>query len=77
LKDLNLGRNDDDDCKVASKKITGNAADIVTKCDNGTQTSHFEALSRESVRGTVKMQGSDGTSEMTITGKWIGATCRE
>ena len=76
LKDLNLGRNDEG-CKVVSKKITGNTADIVMKCESGTQTLHYEALSPESMRGTLKMQGGDGPSEMTITGKWIAAACRE
>lgn len=76
LKDLNLGKNDEG-CKVVSKKITGNAADIVMKCDRGTQTLHYEALSPESMRGTLKMQGGEGPSEMAITGKWIAAACRE
>ena len=75
LKDLNLGKNDEG-CKVASKKITGNAADIVMKCNSGTQTLHYEALSPESMRGTLKMQGGDGPSEMAITGKWIAAACK-
>ena len=76
LKELNLGKNDDDECTVTSKKITGNAADVVVKCDNGTRTIHYEALSRESVRGTLKATGGDGPSEMTITGKWIAAACK-
>lgn len=74
LQDLNLGRTERD-CKAVSKKITGNAADIVMKCDGGTQTLHYEALSPESMRGTLKMQGGDGPSEMTITGKWVGTSC--
>lgn len=76
LKDLNLGRTDDD-CQVTSKKITGNAADIVMKCEGRTQTLHYEALSRESMRGTIKASGGDGPSEMTITGKWVAAACKE
>ena len=75
LKELNLGKNDDD-CKVTSKKITGNVADVVTKCDGGTRTIHYEALSRESVRGTIKSTGGDGPSEIAITGKWVAAACK-
>jgi hypothetical protein len=76
LKDLNLGKNDED-CKVTSKKITGNAADIVMTCDGRRQTLHYEALSPESLRGTIKADGGDGPSEMTITGKWVAAACTE
>ena len=80
LKDLNLGANDDEDCKVTAKKITGRMADITMTCSGDeprTQTMHYEALSRESMRGTVKVSGGDGPSEMTITGKWIAAACTE
>ena len=78
LKDLNLGKHDDDDdCKVTSKKITGSVADITVTCDDHTQTMHYEALSRESVRGTVKMAGGNAPSEVNITGKWIAAACKE
>ena len=80
MKDLNLAKNDDDDCKVTSKKITGNVADITTTCTGDeprTQTMHYEALSRESMRGTINMKGGNGPSEMTITGKWVAAACKE
>jgi hypothetical protein len=77
LKDLNLGKNDDDDCKVTSKKITGSTADVTVKCEDHTQTMHYEALSPESVRGTLKRTGGEGPAEMTITGKWIAAACKE
>ena len=77
LKELNLGKGDDDDCKVTSKKITGNVADVVTKCEDHTQTMHYEALSRESVRGTIKTTGGNGPSEIALTGKWVAAACKE
>jgi hypothetical protein len=76
LSDLNLGRTEDD-CKVTSKKITGNAADIVMICDGRPQTLHYEALSPESVRGTIKSTGGEGPSELTIAGKWVAAACKE
>ena len=76
LNDLRLGRTEEN-CQVTSKKITGNAADIVMKCDGRTQTMHYEALSPESMRGTIKTNGGEGPSEMTLTGKWIAAACRE
>jgi hypothetical protein len=76
LRDLNLGRTESD-CQVTSKRITGNVADIVMKCDGRTQTLRYEALSRESMRGTIRTSGGDGPSEMTIAGKWIAAACRE
>jgi hypothetical protein len=80
LKEMNLGVSDDEDCKVTSKKITGSAADITMTCTGDrprTQSMHVEAVSRESMRGTMKMTGGDGPSEVGITGKWIGAACKE
>jgi hypothetical protein len=80
LKDLNLAKDDDDDCKVTAKKITGSVADITTTCSGNephTQTMHYEALSRESVRCTIKTTGGNMPSEMTITGKWVAAACKE
>ena len=80
LKELNLAKSDDEDCKVTAKKITGSVADVTTTCtgDNPhTQTMHFDALSRESVRGTMKITGGNMASEMTITGKWVAAACKE
>jgi len=79
LQDLNLAKNDDDECKVTSKKITGNAADIVLQCtgDNpGTKTMHVERLSAESMRGTLKSTGGKGPGEIAITGKWVAAACK-
>ena len=80
LKELNLAKSDDEDCKVTAKKITGSVADITTTCTGynpHTQTMHFEALSRESVRGIMKVTGGNGPSEVTITGKWVAAACKE
>ena len=77
LKNINLGKSDQEDCMVTSKKITGNVADVAMKCEDHTQTMHFEALSRESVRGIMKVTGGNGPSEVTITGKWVAAACKE
>ena len=80
MKELNLGKSDDEDCKVTAKKITGNVADITTTCagdEPHTQTMHYEALSRESMRGTIKIAGGNAPSEMTITGKWVATACKE
>ena len=79
LRELNLANTDDEGCKVTSRKITATTADIAMTCggnDPRTQTMHFEALSRESVRGTIKSTGGAGTTEMTITGKWLAAECK-
>ena len=71
LKELNLAKSDDEDCKVTAKKITGSVADVTMTCEGRTQTMHFEALSRESVRGTMKITGGNTPAEMTITGTWV------
>jgi hypothetical protein len=80
LKELNLAGTDDDDCKVTSRKVTATAADITVKCGGDeprTQTMHYEALSRESVRGTITRTGGSGPTDITMAGKWIGAQCKE
>ena len=76
LSDLRLGRTEES-CQVVSKKITGNAADIVMKCRGGTQTMHYEVLSPESIRGTITTSGGEGPGEMTIAGKWVAAACTQ
>jgi hypothetical protein len=80
LKEMNIGGSDDEDCKVTSKKIAGTVGDVIMTCTGDrprTQTIHFEALSRESLRATIKMTGGNGPSEVTTVGKWIAAACKE
>jgi hypothetical protein len=82
LRDLSLGKMDDGDetCKVTSKKISGSTADLTRECtgdDKSTQTIHYEAISRESLRGTMKSVSDLGPVAVTISGKWIGPTCKE
>jgi hypothetical protein len=82
LRDLSLGKMDDGDetCKVTSKKISGSTADLTRECtgdDKSTQTIHYEAISRESLGGTMKSVSDLGPVAVTISGKWIGPTCKE
>jgi hypothetical protein len=82
LKDLSLGKVEDGDdmCKVTSKKISGTTADLTRECtgdDKSTQTLHYEAISRESLRGTMKSVSDIGPVTVAISGKWIGPTCKE
>lgn len=83
LKDLNLGKQDDDDddaCKVTSRKMTATTADVVRACTGDrprTETVHFEAPTRESIRGTIKVESTGGPASVTLAGKWLGATCKE
>jgi hypothetical protein len=80
LKEMNLGGSDDENCKVTSKKITGTVGDVVMTCTGDrprTQTMHFEAPSRESLRSTIKVTGGDGPSEVATVGKWVAAACKE
>lgn len=83
LKDLNLGKQDDDDddaCKVTSKTMTATTADVVRTCTGDrprTESVHFEAPTRESLRGTIKVASAGGPASVTLSGKWIGAVCKE
>jgi hypothetical protein len=83
LKDLRLGKVDDDDdemCKVTSRRISGTVADMTRECtgeNKRTETLHYEALSHESLRATIKSVSERGPTTITISGKWIGATCKD
>jgi hypothetical protein len=81
LRNLNLGRVDeDDDCKVTSRKITATTADFVRTCagdEPRTETVRIEATSPESMRVTAIRTAGTGPSGITMTGKWVGATCKE
>jgi hypothetical protein len=83
LKNMNLGKTDDSDgekCKTTSSKITGTAADITRQCtgdEAGTETSHFEAPTPQTLTGIVTKKTAQGTSTMNLTGKWVAAKCSE
>lgn len=81
LKDLNLGRmEDDDDCKVLSSKITPTVADFVRQCtgdETYTDTAHFEAPTPQTMNGTISRKSSQGTMTITMAGKWVAAVCKE
>lgn len=81
LKNLRLGRPDDEDeCTVTSRKVSGPTADFVRTCsgdDPRTETVHMELASRESVRVTVTRSGGKGPSGMTMAGTWIGVACKD
>ena len=81
LKNLNLGRSpdsDDEDCKTVSSKVTATSADITRQCtgdEPSTETSHFEAATPQTLKGTVTKKGAQGTMTMNLTGKWTGPKC--
>ncbi len=81
LKDLNLGKmDDDDDCKVVSKNVTRTTADFTRQCTGDTKrtdVAHIEAASRESLKMSVKSTGDQGTMTINLTGKWLGPTCKQ
>jgi hypothetical protein len=83
LKNLNLGKKDDgddEDCTVASSKVTATTADIVRRCTGDeprTETIHYEASSPQTLRADISSKGATGTMTMAITGKWIAAQCTE
>jgi len=83
LKNLNLGKNedsDDEECSVVSLKASGKVADITRKCEGdepSTETSHFEAPTPQTMRGTVAKKTAKGTMTVNLSGKWVAATCKE
>jgi hypothetical protein len=83
LKNFNLGKtndSDDADCELVSSKVTATVADITRRCtgdDPGTETSHFEAPTPVTLKGTVVKKTSKGTTTVNLTGKWASARCVE
>jgi len=72
----------DSSCKRTMVVNTRSVQEIKFECENPRKTSgtlHFEALSRESVKGTVKIVSTDGTRSMNINSsieaKWLGDNC--
>ena len=81
LRNFNIGKMDDeDDCKVTSRKATATTADFVRTCTGDeprTETVHIEVASRESMRVTASRSAGAGPASVTMAGKWVGATCKD
>jgi hypothetical protein len=83
LKDLKLGRTGEDDdaqCTVTSKQVTRTVVDFTRQCTGDgkrTDVVHVEALTRETLRATIKSTTADGTMTLSMTGKWTAAVCKD
>ncbi|MEO8483911.1 MAG: DUF3617 family protein [Acidobacteriota bacterium] len=83
LKNLNIGKtgdDDDKDCTVTSKAVTRTTADFTRQCagdEKRTDVMHLEASTPTSFRASIKSTTADGTVAMTLTGKWLSATCKD
>lgn len=82
LKDLNIGKmgDDDADCKVTSRSVTRTGADFTRVCtgdEKRTDVMHVEAPTPTAFRANIKSTTPDGTMTMTMTGKWLSATCKD
>ncbi len=82
LKNLNIGRtgdDDDKDCKVTSRSVTRTTADFTRQCtgdEKRTDVMHVEAPTPTTFRANIKSTTADGTMTMTMSGKWLSATCK-
>src|SRR5581483_4662879 len=65
-------------CKRTILTNTRTVVEIKVECASdkfsSTAISHFEMLSRESMKGSIKMSGT-GSSDTEFTGKWLGESC--
>ena len=79
LRDMNLGEDEDESCNVTSRKVTGKTIDIARVCDDGerTETMHIEAPTNQSVTAKIAIVSERGLLNMTMNGKWLGATCED
>jgi hypothetical protein len=83
LKNLNIGKtgdDDDKDCKVTSRSVTHTTADFTRVCtgdEKRTDVMHIEAPTPTAFRANIKSTTPDGTITMTMTGKWVSATCKD
>jgi len=69
-------------CKTTLLNASSTVVDMKMECSGpmkGNGTVHFEALSRENVKGSVKLVSGDEAHPMTInlnmTSKWLGDAC--
>ncbi len=69
-------------CKTTLLNASASVVDMKMECSGpmkGTGTMHFEASSRENIKGTVKLVSGDEAHPMTIninmTSKWVGDAC--
>lgn len=77
-----MAQNSNPSCKTSVVSSSRSVVDMKMECSGprkSTGTMHFEAASRESMKGTVKLATGDETHPMTInlsmTGKWLGDDC--
>jgi hypothetical protein len=77
-----MAQNNNSSCKTSVVSSSRGAVDMKMECSGNrksTGTMHFEAPSRESMKGTIKIAAGDDTHPMTInlamTGKWLGDDC--
>jgi hypothetical protein len=55
-------------------------ADFTRQCsgdDTRTDVMHVEAASPMTFRASVKSTKADGTTSLSLTGKWLSATCKD
>jgi hypothetical protein len=66
-------------CKRTIVTNTRTVVEVKIECPNEkypmTGTMHFEMTSRESMKGTMKVQSGPMNMDMDITGKWLGENC--
>ena len=83
LKSMKLGKTkdgDDDECKVVTSKITATSGDVVRDCTGDmprVETAHYEAPTPQTMKANISSKSATGTTMIDVTGKWIGATCKE
>ncbi|MEO8467354.1 MAG: DUF3617 family protein [Gammaproteobacteria bacterium] len=71
---------EDENCKVTSSNVTGQAADISRTCSGEkerTEKMHVDAVTPESLKATIDMTSARGAAHLTIVGTWIGAKCTD
>lgn len=77
LADFDISNPDDDigKCTVTSQTADGNVVDVERTCGGIVQKIHVDATSSQNVNATANVVSPAGTTTVTITAKWLGATC--
>jgi hypothetical protein len=82
-KPLTFGDDNDKSCKRTLISSSRNKQEVRLECADGTTTRsgdiRFEAITPESIKGSVQMTSAGGGRSMNVNvgfaGKWIGASC--
>lgn len=76
-----VGDDEGDECATSARKATATSLDFTRTCRGDhprTETVHIASADREHMQMAIaRVNGASGPARMTVTARWLGATCRD